>query len=444
MQTGRSQRRRWLAATVAAVTLGAGTSWLLIKGTRGAEIATVLALSVAVLGLLVMALRGATDGTPSTAPPPKIDIFQREASVHRRWLRDGALAGVAGLAGIVVVVVLITVARSRPSAAHGPTSSPNSSGTLPSHLHEVALPKAGSAPLDIAAATDGTAWFTELENNKIGHLTADGTIQEFDKTNAGDRLLHPFAIAAGPAKDAWFTEGVPADESRPSGNRIGHITADGVITTYPIPTANAGAVGITVRPDGVVWFTEQRAGQIGRLNLDHSIDEFPVGGTSGGSSWPNQITSGPDGNLWFTEFSANKIAEMTPDGKPGKEYDISHGGPGPVDIIARGHELWFTVINGKKIGRLDPAGADVQWIDVPTTGELGPANLAEDRDRAGVWLTELSDAAITYLSDAQPAKTDTGHSLPGGSQPIGISVGPDGTVWFTEQLGNRIGWISTS
>lgn len=48
------QRRLWLVAGVAvAVALVGGTWWLLIKETRGAEIATVLALTVAVLSLIV-------------------------------------------------------------------------------------------------------------------------------------------------------------------------------------------------------------------------------------------------------------------------------------------------------------------------------------------------------------------------------------------------------
>ena len=37
------------------------------------------------------------------------------------------------------------------------------------------------------------------------------------------------------------------------------------ITEYPIPTANSGPHGITVAPDGSVWFTEIEAGKIGRL-----------------------------------------------------------------------------------------------------------------------------------------------------------------------------------
>jgi GTPase SAR1 family protein len=57
VRSERSRRRLWLAAGVAiVVALGACTGWLLIKGARGAEIATVLGLPVAVLSLLAAVL----------------------------------------------------------------------------------------------------------------------------------------------------------------------------------------------------------------------------------------------------------------------------------------------------------------------------------------------------------------------------------------------------
>jgi virginiamycin B lyase len=425
------------------VALVVGTWWLLIKDSRGVEIATVLALPVTVLSLLVAILTvlPANVRTSSTAAAPWSGPHPMQNRPARRWQRTGALIGgaavVIGGAAIVIGVVGVVALIIRPEPTSVTLAPPPAS-----HVHTKTLRAADSAPLDIVAATDGTAWFTEFEGNKIGHVTAAGDIREFDKISDGARLVHPFAVVAGPAGDAWFTEGVPADDSRPSGNRIGHITADGVITTYPIPTANAGAVGITIRADGVVWFTEQRSGMIGRLNLDGSIDEFPIAGLE--SSWPDQITTGPDGNLWFTEFRANKIGQMTPNGYLVREYDISRGGTGPVDIVTRGNELWFTVIDGKKLGRLDSSSGVIQWLDVPTTGDHGPANLAEDHGHAGVWFTELSDAAVSYLGDAQPTKIDPRYTLPVGTQPVGIAVGPDGTVWFTDQLGNQIGSISTS
>lgn len=398
----------------------------------------------------------ALDTTTAAVPPTVAAIRDR-----RFWAGFG-LGAASGSDVTVGVIALIAAAvlsawlfLSGPRGSDGPgrpagpeqtaISSPTATvAPAAPQLHAVSLPVAGSAPVDIAVAADGSAWFTEFGSNKIGHVTAAGALREFDQPEQEASLSRPFAITAGP-DGMWFTEGVPAgDEVGPGGNRIGLITSDGTITTWPIPTPDAGAVGITVGPDGLVWFTEQRADRIGRLNRDGTITEFPIGSPSDGQRRPNQIISGPDGNLWFTEFDARKIGRITPRGQLLAEYDVSAGGLGPVDIITHGGELWFTVIDGKKIGRIDPAGGDVRWIDVPTAGALGPANLAESPDRRGVWFTELSDAAISYIADAPTPAIGPRYTLPAGSHPIGIAVGPDGTVWFTQNLGNRIGWLTTT
>ena len=67
----------------------------------------------------------------------------------------------------------------------------------------------------------------------------------------------PAGITAGPDGNVWFTEF--------GGNRIGRITADGTISEFPVPTAAAGLNDITLGPDGNLWFAESTAGQIGRL-----------------------------------------------------------------------------------------------------------------------------------------------------------------------------------
>src|SRR5512142_1613531 len=45
------------------------------------------------------------------------------------------------------------------------------------------------------------------------------------------------------------------------------------INEYTLPAANSGPTGITVGPDGNLWFTEYR-GYIGRITTDGVITEF--------------------------------------------------------------------------------------------------------------------------------------------------------------------------
>ena len=66
-------------------------------------------------------------------------------------------------------------------------------------------------------------------------------------------------IVAGPDGNLWFTE--------KNANKIGRITPQGVITEFDVPTPDSQPAAICVGPDGNIWFTESKAGKVGRLSL---------------------------------------------------------------------------------------------------------------------------------------------------------------------------------
>jgi virginiamycin B lyase len=70
------------------------------------------------------------------------------------------------------------------------------------------------------------------------------------------------------------------------------------LTEFPVPTAASTPWGITVGPDGALWFTEMDANKIGRITTAGSFTEFSL---PTANMKPAFITTGPDGNLWFTE-----------------------------------------------------------------------------------------------------------------------------------------------
>ena len=47
---------------------------------------------------------------------------------------------------------------------------------------------------------------------------------------------------------------------------IGTITTSGVITAIPVPTRESFPKGITLGPDGNLWFTEARGNKIGTVS----------------------------------------------------------------------------------------------------------------------------------------------------------------------------------
>src|SRR5689334_6538538 len=89
---------------------------------------------------------------------------------------------------------------------------------------------------------------------------------------------------------------IPRDKAFP------HDPATGKITDVPTPTPESGPHGIVVAPDGMVWYTAQRAGLIGRLD-PHSmqITEFKLPANANEPHTPLVVGK----KIWFTAQTNN-------------------------------------------------------------------------------------------------------------------------------------------
>jgi hypothetical protein len=54
------------------------------------------------------------------------------------------------------------------------------------------------------------------------------------------------------------------------------VTTVGAFTEYSIPMPNSAPMGITVGPDGALWFTETGANKIGRITKHGLVTEFSI------------------------------------------------------------------------------------------------------------------------------------------------------------------------
>ena len=128
------------------------------------------------------------------------------------------------------------------------------------------FPVPGSMPEYITAGPDGNLWFTDRATTSIGRITTSGSFTEFPAPTAGVVLQ---GITAGPDGNLWFTEDVLGGKGNKIDSKIGRITPAGSITEFPLPKPCAfifcGPLGITAGPDGNLWFTEELAGEIGRI-----------------------------------------------------------------------------------------------------------------------------------------------------------------------------------
>ncbi len=150
------------------------------------------------------------------------------------------------------------------------------------------------APDEIATGPDGALWFTNSSGNSIGRITTDGVISHFTDPS----IRNPVGIVAGPDGALWFTNSFGAS--------IGRITTGGSVTSYSSNLISFPEE-ITVGPDGALWFANSLSDSIGRITTDGSITTTnPLVDVN----QPFGITSGPDGAIWFTDPASNSIGRL--------------------------------------------------------------------------------------------------------------------------------------
>ena len=165
---------------------------------------------------------------------------------------------------------------------------------------EIAVPSAGARPFGIAAADSGEVWFTEMTTDLIGRIDILGRVADF---TAGVDHGNPSMIACS-GESVWFTLN--------GANAVGYIRGgNSAVAVTHLPTSSAGPVGITVATDAAAWFTEIAAGQIGRIDRDGVLTEFPLPDRS---SKPHAIAADPAGGCWFTLWKSNQLGFIAADG----------------------------------------------------------------------------------------------------------------------------------
>jgi len=126
------------------------------------------------------------------------------------------------------------------------------------------------------------------------------------------------------------------------------------IKEWAVPTKGAHPHDPAVGADGALWFTEQMANKIGRLDpMTGEFKEYPLTVTNSG---PHGLVSDRDGNIWFTGNFAGYIGKLDPKTGDVKEYKMpveKADDPHTAAFDANG-TLWFTLQGANMVGRLDP------------------------------------------------------------------------------------------
>jgi virginiamycin B lyase len=158
---------------------------------------------------------------------------------------------------------------------------------------------------------------------------------------------------------------------------------DFTVTEFPVPE---GSHPHDVAPalNGVVWYTAQRAGALGRLDPDTGdVRQIPLGEASA----PHGVIVAPDGAPWITDGGLNAIVRVDPDTEALEVFPLpASASNANLNTAAFGANgiLWFTGQSGI-YGRLDPASGQLDVFDAP-------------RGRGPYGITATPEGEIYYAS----------------------------------------------
>nr|BFE56828.1 virginiamycin B lyase [Dactylosporangium thailandense] len=269
----------------------------------------------------------------------------------------------------------------------------------------------GGGPYGIAAGRDGALWCTLVHAGRLARIAPDGDVTLFplDNPEAG-----PSIVVTGPDGALWFT--------RFRDGRVGRITPDGEQSSIAVPSP----FGLAVAPDGALWTSELNADRVWRVTPDGGTTPFELG-TEG--AMPSMLAAAPDGTVWCTLNQGNAIARVTPEPAV---FALPTPGAAPVGITVAGGAAWFVEIGAGQLGRITADG-EIAEFPLPDRAARPHAIVADPA--GGCWYTEWAGNRLGHV-DAGGTGIRTWDLPTPDSEPHGLAVAPDGTVWVALERGS--------
>jgi streptogramin lyase len=196
------------------------------------------------------------------------------------------------------------------------------------------------------------------------------------------------------------------------------------ITGYAIPTASAQPRGITLGPDGRIWYAAY-AGTVGAVTPEGVITEYPTGALGWG------ITPMPGRLLLFTDDHGKVGVSDT----AGTVNEIPGFGEPRSALFAPDGRLWVADFGNGDLTRVHFLASS------PTTDTInfgtGISGMALGPD-GRVW---LSLVAAHLAACPVGGGACTPYPLPNGHEAMSIVGGTDGKLWFPEFGNGTVGRI---
>ena len=393
--------------------------------------------------------------------------------------------------------------RRRP-VVHQPRTTTRSGGSPPPGRSPTTPAPASAARIGIAAGPDGALWFTNSGSNSIGRITTAGTVTNY----TGPGISGPGGIAAGPDGALWFTNYVeqldradhhhrdghqlhrhrhqrpgrdhgrarrrPVVHQRRTTTRSGGSPPPGRVTNYT-GTGISGPAGSRPGPTAPCGSPTRRQ-QLDRADHHHRDGHqlhrrrHQRPGRDHGRSRRRPVVHQPEQQLDRADHHHRDGHQLhrPRHQQPGRDRGrarrrpVVHqpgqatrsGGSPPPGRSPTTPAPASAPRPGSRPDPTAPCGSPTHWrqLDRPDhhhrdghqlhrhRHHTSPAGITAGPDGA-LWFTNQGDDSIGRITTTG---TVTNYTDTGIGTPVGITAGPDGALWFTNNGNGSIGRITTT
>src|SRR3989440_306198 len=201
---------------------------------------------------------------------------------------------------------------------------------------------------------------------------------------------------------------------------------------YALPSGGGSPHDVAVSADGVVWYTAQRDGKLGRL--DPATGDMKVWDAPRGRG-PYGIATTPEGDVYYASLAGSHIARVDLDTGAATviEPPTKDQGARRVWSDSKGR-IWVSEWNSGNVSVYDPKPRTWKTWRLPGDSPRAYAVYVDETDV--VWLSDFGANAIVRFEPT----TETFHVFPSDKRGANVRqiLGRPGEVWAPESGNDRL------
>jgi virginiamycin B lyase len=193
------------------------------------------------------------------------------------------------------------------------------------------------------------------------------------------------------------------------------------------------AVGLTVVVSVAVGLSPSAAASHAAVDPTMTMEAFPVPVGSG----PHDVSPAVGGGVWFTAQDSGELGQLDPATGSSEMIDLGDGSRPHGVITAADGAAWVTDGGRNSIIRVDAATEEITEYPLPDSAADANLNTATIDPEGVLWFTGQSG----WYGKVDPDGTVAVYEAPEGRGPYGITVTPDGTIFYASLAGSYVGQV---